>query len=448
MYLIIKYLFFIYLDPQLAPFCDFTGDPIFKISVVDVVEAFVIAVRDKLMDFKTFNPDQFVYYAESKHGNMSIVVPQKIIAFMSPYDSKVDPDGKTAFQAFDYHRVFKKMNVKLVIRLNEIESYDANVFEKIGISHINIPVDHGTCPSINAITAFINAVNNCPGTVAVHCRSGLGRTGTLIAFYLMHRFGWTSRHAIAWVRMCRPGSIIASQQTYLARMRNKVMVGRGSFVNPLSTEDNFDDSGSNEKFDEHYKEKWEQDKVRQAEMRINELKAEMEKAVAVINMYSTGKQIKSFSITSDDGRPAHHRNLSIDSTLPSVCTPRKSPLGIKRSDFFDCATPKVRFEEPLTPTRKSGSITPLDTPRSPLKPAVRGSLELDGLNLKGVDGLNPLLPSTPRSILKITSPGPKPMRKPGSFSDSDFSLSLNNNELLNFTKQNHDKMTVSSPPKC
>ncbi|XP_067846687.1 dual specificity protein phosphatase CDC14AB isoform X2 [Heptranchias perlo] len=45
--------------------------------------------------------------------------------------------------------------------------------------------------------------------------AGLGRTGTLIACYIMKHYRFTAAEAIGWIRICRPGSIIGPQQHFL-----------------------------------------------------------------------------------------------------------------------------------------------------------------------------------------------------------------------------------------
>ncbi|KAF5911083.1 hypothetical protein HPG69_001048 [Diceros bicornis minor] len=48
-----------------------------------------------------------------------------------------------------------------------------------------------------------------------HLTAGLGRTGTLIACYVMKHYRFTHAEIIAWIRICRPGSIIGPQQHFL-----------------------------------------------------------------------------------------------------------------------------------------------------------------------------------------------------------------------------------------
>lgn len=51
----------------------------------------------------------------------------------------------------------------------------------------------------------------------MHCFAGMGRTGTLIACYMIKHLDFSASEATAWCRLCRYGSIIGVQYKFLER---------------------------------------------------------------------------------------------------------------------------------------------------------------------------------------------------------------------------------------
>lgn len=68
----------------------------------------------------------------------------------------------------------------------------------------------------------MSTCENERGSIAVHCKAGLGRTGTNIAAYMMKHYGYSAKEATAWCRVCRPGCVVGPQQQYLETIQERM----------------------------------------------------------------------------------------------------------------------------------------------------------------------------------------------------------------------------------
>jgi len=148
---------------------------------------------------------------------MNWIIPGKFMAFPEPCSQHVDADGYPALTPEDYSDLFVQAGISLVVRLNK-KSYDEGRFINQGIKHVDLEFRDGSVPPQEIVSKFLYIAEKETGAMAVHCKAGLGRTGTLIGLYAMKHYKFPARAFIAWNRICRPGSILGPQQQFLCAM--------------------------------------------------------------------------------------------------------------------------------------------------------------------------------------------------------------------------------------
>ena len=108
--------------------------------------------------------------------------------------------------------------VTVVVNLDEEPHADV-VVSRAGLTQVHLPVAAFSAPEQQQLAAGVEALERAiasGGAALVHCRYGIGRTGTLIACWYVSR-GLDAAAAIARVREARPGSVETHGQVEAVR---------------------------------------------------------------------------------------------------------------------------------------------------------------------------------------------------------------------------------------
>lgn len=202
---------------RFLPFRDCSQDTqpgMFQLTILDCLRGLERAIALGFFNWEHFDVDSYEHFEQVTNGDISWVLPDKFLAFAGPSENHIDEDGYLGVTPDDYSSIFLDAGVKLVIRLNR-RQYDRQQFIKNGIKHAELYFPDGTCPPSDIVNKFLRIAEAEPGPIAVHCKAGLGRTGTLIGLFAMKHCRFAARDFIGWIRICRPGSVIGPQQQYL-----------------------------------------------------------------------------------------------------------------------------------------------------------------------------------------------------------------------------------------
>jgi cell division cycle 14 len=165
---------FLHLLPRVKPFRDASSFPsTYDLTIPACIYGLSRAIRLGWYNPHTFNAQKWAELEMVDHGDMNWLIPDKLLAFASPYQTNV-VQGFQVCTPHDIVPIFKDLHIDTVVRLNT-KTYEEDVFKAAGFKHVELYFPDGGCPPDAILSQFLEIIEGS-AIVALHCKAGLGRT--------------------------------------------------------------------------------------------------------------------------------------------------------------------------------------------------------------------------------------------------------------------------------
>ena len=145
--------------------------------------------------------------------NFSWLVPEQLAGAGQPGSGGAWAGPQVEALVADLERL-RRDRIGAIVSLTE-GALDTDVVDSFGIRYLHLPVGDMMAPSFEEMDRFLLFARGCSKDqlpLLVHCRAGMGRTGTMLAVYLVGQEMMQPSEAVAQVRRVRPGSIETADQ--------------------------------------------------------------------------------------------------------------------------------------------------------------------------------------------------------------------------------------------
>jgi atypical dual specificity phosphatase len=115
--------------------------------------------------------------------------------------------------------------IKSIVTVREVP-LPSEWFDGGDIDYLHLRVEDFGAPTVEEMAEVVNFIDKTISSgraVLVHCAAGKGRTGAVLAAYILKKQNLTAKHAIEKIRIMRPGSVQSIMQETALSMYEKYL---------------------------------------------------------------------------------------------------------------------------------------------------------------------------------------------------------------------------------